>query len=120
MISGRQSASGGETTRERGLLAGGGVTVHDALRHRFVEGANGLGDGSPERITARRARGLDRGADLRADGTVAHTPLLALANALHGRLRVRHFVNPPWPVDGHRASCRTSPAISNAFSRTSS
>src|SRR5215468_5306523 len=121
MSGGRRSASGrSETARERGLLARRGVAMDDALCYRSVERANRVGDGGAECVTAGGgARGLDGGADLRADGTVAHAPLLALADALHSRLRVRHFVTPPWPVGGHRASCRTLSGISNAFWRIS-
>src|SRR5262249_58345701 len=100
-------------------LAGGRVAVNDALRDGLVQRADRLGDGSAKGVAACRARGLDRGTDLRADGAVAHATLLALAHALHSRPRVRHVVNPPGPVDGHRASCRSLTRISNGFSEIS-
>src|SRR5438552_3112646 len=84
---------GGETASQRGLLPRGGVAMDDALCDRLVERANRVGDGRAERVAAGGARRLHRGADLRADGAVTHAPRLALANALHGRLRVCHLAS---------------------------
>src|SRR5262249_60469034 len=95
------------------------VAVDPARRDALVPRAARVADGSATGPPACRARGLDRGTDLRADGAVAHATLLALAHALHSRPRVRHVVNPPGPVDGHRASCRSLTRISNGFSEIS-
>src|SRR5438552_10654007 len=84
---------GGETASQRGLLPRGGVAMDDALCDRLVERANRVGNGRAERVAAGGARRLHRGADLRADGAVTHAPRLALANALHGRLRVCHLAS---------------------------
>src|SRR5262245_40325529 len=88
---------GDQTPGQAGFLAGRRVAVDHALGDRFVERADCLEDGGARvaaRLGDRGSRGLDRGADLGADGAVAEPAVLALPNPLHGRLGVRQPETP--------------------------
>jgi hypothetical protein len=115
-----RSAARGEATRERGLLAGGGVRVDHTLRDGLVERADRLADGlggvgagaGASGGAGRLARCLDRGADAGADRPIAQSPPLALPHLLHRRLRVRHREEPPSRKMRNRAaSCPNATGI---------
>jgi hypothetical protein len=97
--SGRGLLDGVELAGERGLLAGGGVPVKDALGHGPVQCADGLTDDGrglgglgPER----RRGALDDRTELAAHGAVALAVLLALLHPLDRGLGVGHWSTPPW------------------------
>src|SRR2546426_6799581 len=96
---------GDQTAGERRLLAARGVGVDHTLGDRLVERADGLensGASVASRFGDGRARRLDRGPDLGANGTVADPAVLALPDSFHGRLGVRQPGTPPSSRCRHR------------------
>ena len=100
VVSERLSVRAGlaESLSQAGLFAVGGILVHNALGHRFIDSGGGgaqLRTGGGDTLIQSDLILLDGSLNARLHHTIPQVLLLAHLHTLHGGLDVRQLPSPP-------------------------